>query len=217
MHFEFLVEDQSGQRALETLVPKIVGGTHTWRIIAYRGIGRIPRDLNPKTDPSKRILLQELPRLLRGYGKAFSSGPDKYAVILVCDLDDRCLKEFRFELLQLLGACDPLPTTRFCIAVEEAEAWMLGDLEAVRLAYPRAKISILDSYSNDSICGTWELLADAVYSGGAKALKANGWQAIGAEKSKWAETIVPYMEVENNQSPSFSYFRSKLRELVSAS
>ena len=40
------------------------------------------------------------------------------------------------------------------------------------------------------------------------------WQAIGAEKSRWAKDISPNMVVENNRSPSFCYFRDKIRELA---
>jgi hypothetical protein len=214
MHFEILVEDVSGKRTLENLVPRIVGPNHTWKVVSYKGIGNIPRNLDAKTDPAKRILLQELPRLLRGYGRAYLSDPRDYAVILVCDLDDRCLKEFRAELLKVLNNCDPQPTTRFCIAVEEGEAWLLGDIEAVIRAYPRAKTGALTNYIHDSICGTWEVLADALHAGGAKALKEKGWQTIGAMKSTWAESIAPIIDVENNRSPSFQYFCSKLRELA---
>ena len=39
---------------------------------------------------------------------------------------------------------------------------------------------------------------------------------IGAEKFKWAEAITPKMDVENNQSVSFCYFRDKLRELANS-
>lgn len=39
MHFEILVEDLSGKKALDILMPKIIGNQHTFRIIAYRGIG----------------------------------------------------------------------------------------------------------------------------------------------------------------------------------
>ena len=73
---------------------------------------------------------------------------------------------------------------------------------------------ILDGYVNDSICGTWERLADAVYAGGAIALSKKGWQAVGAEKSRWAENISPVMDVDSNKSPSFQYFRNALRELA---
>ena len=135
-------------------------------------------------------------------------------VIFICDLDNKCLKKFRKELFTLLRRCQPQPETRFCIAIEEGEAWFLGDIEAIKSAYPKAKDAILDSYENDSICGTWETLADAVYPGGSSKLSSKGWQAIGAEKSTWAEKITPHMNVSTNASPSFNYFRIKLLELA---
>jgi hypothetical protein len=216
MHFEILVEDQSGKKMLDILVPKIIGDTHTFKVYAYKGIGRIPKNLTGKRNASKRILLDQLPRLLRGYGKTFANYPADCpaAVILVCDLDDRCLKAFRKELFDILNACNPQPETRFCIAIEEGEAWFLGDIPAVKAAYPKAKDTILDAYVNDSICGTWERLADAVYKGGSTALSKKGWQSIGAEKSQWAEKITPHMDVANNASPSFVYFKTKLLELA---
>jgi len=110
--------------------------------------------------------------------------------------------------------CNPKPETRFCFAIEEGEAWFLGDLYAVKRVYPKAKDAVLDSYINDSICGTWEKLADAVYPGGSSTLSKNGWQVIGAEKSKWAEAITPHMNVANNKSPSFCYFIRKIQELA---
>jgi hypothetical protein len=216
MHFEVLVEDQSGKKALDILVPKIIGSEHTFNIHSYKGIGRIPKNLGANGDASKRILLDQLPRLLRGYGCTFSNYPQGYsaAVILVCDLDSKCLEDFRGELSAILDSCMPKPETKFCIAIEEGEAWFLGDLTAIKLAYPRARDAVLTGYINDSICGTWERLADAVYPGGATALAAKGWQAIGAEKSMWAERISPHMEIGQNSSPSFLYFRDKLQELA---
>ncbi len=97
MHFEVLVEDQSGKKALDILLPKITGAQHTFKVIHYRGIGRIPKHLTSSIDASKRLLLDRLPMLLRGYGKTFANYPANYsaAVILVCDLDDKCLKTLR--------------------------------------------------------------------------------------------------------------------------
>ena len=211
MHFEILVEDQSGKRALDVLVPKIVGERDTYTIHPYKGIGRIPGNMKSASDASKRILLDQLPRLLQGYGKAYSSY--QAAVVVVCDLDDRDRNLFLGELMEVLNGCHPKPQTRFCLSIEEGEAWLLGDLPAVKAAYPKAKDKILNGYKNDSICGTWEWLADAVYNGGAQALKKKGWQAIGREKSIWAERISPFMDVDHNRSPSFGYFKSSLLEL----
>jgi hypothetical protein len=107
------------------------------------------------------------------------------------------------------------PEAYFCIAVEEGEAWFLGDLEAIKIAYPKAKSAVLNAYVNDSICGTWEKLADAIFSGGAKKLTQLGGQAVGVEKMAWAKKISPYMKIDTNQSPSFCYFRDKMRYLTS--
>ena len=216
MHFEILVEDQSGKRMLNILIPKIIGNQHTFKVIDYRGIGRIPRNLTSSTNARNRLLLDQLPRLLRGYGDTFASYPANYpaAVILVCDLDNRCLKAFREELFTVLNACNPKPETRFCIAVEEGEAWLLGDIPAIKDAYPNAKDDVLNRYENDSICGTWELLADAVFRGGANRLRNEGWRSVGREKSAWAERIAPHMNVDINKSPSFRYFQTKIQELI---
>lgn len=218
MHLEILVEDQSGKRALDILIPKIIGSDHTFRVVSYKGIGRIPSNMGVHSDARKRILLDRLPQLLRGYGKTFSDYRGNYsaAVVLICDLDDRCLKSFRTQLLTILDSCSPRPNTRFCIAIEEGEAWFLGDLTAVRAAYPKAKNAVLQAYRNDSICGTWECLADAVFPGGSQALSAKGWQAIGAEKGTWSERITPHMNIEVNASPSFCYFTGALLELISS-
>jgi len=215
MHFEILVEDQSGKKALDILVPKIIGNSHTFKMHSFKGIGRIPKDLAPTSDAGRRIFLDQLPRLLKGYGRTFSGYPSDYfaAVVMVCDLDDKCLKEFRSQLFQVLNECNPAPEIRFCIAIEEGEAWLLGDLVAIKTSYTNANNTILGSYVNDSICGTWEKLADAVFPGGSKKLSNMGYQAIGAQKSRWAEAIAPRMNVDNNLSPSFCYFREKLREL----
>ena len=217
MHFVILVEDQSGKRTLDIIVPKMIGDGATFKIIPYKGIGRIPKNLVGTTDPRKRILLDQIPRLLRGYGKTFSAYPAEYSAVLlvICDLDGRCRKAFHTELVDVLSSSEPKPETYFCFAIEEGEAWLLGDLPAVFQAYPNARRSALENYVNDSICGTWETLADAIHIGGAAALSKNGWVATGREKAEWADNISPHMDIENNHSPSFRYFREKIRFLAS--
>ena len=217
MHVEILVEDYSGKIALDILVQKILSEKDTFRVISYKGIGPIPKGMKDAKDPSRRILLTNLPKLLKGYGRTFAGYPPGYdaAVVLVCDLDDKHLDQFLGELDNILAACDPRPATRFCIAIEEGEAWLLGDISAVLKAFPNAKQEVLRSYENDSICGTWEVLADAVHPGGSRVLLQKGYQVVGAEKSRWAKEIAPSMNVEENQSPSFCYFRDELRRLGS--
>jgi len=199
MHFRFLIEDQSGTHAMRIIAPKLLGDDNTYDLLPYKGIGRIPKGLRPNSDADKRILLDQLPRLLRGFGKNPHSG----VIIIICDLDDRDKTQFEQELENVLNSCAPKPNAFFCLAVEEFEAWYLGDLNAVVKAYPNAKNSVLNKYKNDEICGTWELLADAVCKGGSKALSAKGWQAVGEQKSIWAKEISPHMAINENKSPSF--------------
>ncbi len=216
MHIEILVEDSSGKRLLELMMVRLLGphgGAHTWRLHEYRGIGRIPRDLAKAADPAKRILLDHLPRLLRGYGKT----PGIDAVVVVLDADRRNCIKFLRELNDVAKGCNPRPaTTLFRLAIEELEAWYLGDRPALLAAYPRARQQVLEGYMQDSACGTWELLADAVHPGGSAALKKAGWPLPGQVKHEWAEKIGPFMNAEQNRSHSFCKLRDGLRRLVAA-
>lgn len=215
MHFEILVEDASGKIALQSILEKILGPNgqdHTYRVFSYKGAGRIPKDLRGTADPQKRILLDRLPKLLRGYGKSHQDFPA--AVVVVVDLDDRDCLEFKQEMLNILDDCNPQPTTLFRIAIEEGEAWLLGDRNAIKAAYPRAKEQALNAYAQDSICGTWEKLADAVYPGGSQKLKQLGWPHTGQAKCEWANNITPHLDVDSNQSRSFQVFRDGVRNLA---
>ena len=138
MHFEVLVEDKSGSIALDFILEKILGVNHTehsWRLHPYKGIGHIPRNLHRQPDPGTQMLLNNLPALLRGYG--CSLGPQS-SVVVVVDLDRKNCMQFKRQLLDVLEACHPRPNTLFRIAIEESEAWLLGDAKAVTEAYPMA-------------------------------------------------------------------------------
>jgi hypothetical protein len=218
MHFEILVEDASGRIALAAILPKILevqGEPHTYRCHAYKGIGHVPKDLRPGTDASKRILLDQLPRILQGYGRSLVS--ESASVVVVVDQDRRDCKELKADMLAVLQTCHPRPETLFRIAVEEMEAWLLGDRTAIKAAYPKARPRILDGYVQDSVCNTWETLADAIHPGGATALKRQGYPLIGQAKCAWAERIAPLMEPSRNASKSFQVFRDGLRRLAGIS
>lgn len=216
MHFEVFVEDLSGGKMLEHILPKIIGQDNTFKINTYKGIGHIPRDLNSTNYVRSKVLLNKLPGILRAYGKRFASNLQNYqeTMLIICDLDKQCLKEFKRQLIDVLDQCNPKPEVNFIIAIEEGEAWLLGDTHAIKTAYPSAKMSKLKQYTNDSICGTWEILADSLYPGGSKVLKKQGYQAIGKEKYIWADKIAPYLDISNNKSPSFCYFRDKVKNIL---
>ncbi|MBT9583169.1 DUF4276 family protein [bacterium] len=215
MHIEILVEDSSGKKLLDSIIPKILGplhNEHTWRLHAYRGIGRLPRGLKPGGDPRKRILLDQVPRIIQGYGKT----PGIDAVVVVLDSDRKDCASFLAELKAMAASCQSPPNTIFRLAIEEMEAWYFGDPEALLVGYPRARQEVLARYIQDSVCATWEMLADAVYPGGVAAVKKVGWPLPGQLKHEWAEKIGPWMDPERNQSPSFAKLRDGLRSLLGA-
>ena len=215
MHFEILAEDLSGKIIVEAVVEKIlssISGEHSYRVIPYRGLGHIPENLGGTADPRRRLLLEKLPRLLRGYGKSLRDFPA--AVIVVVDADDRDCVAFKREMLDVLESCNPKPDTLFRLAVEEIEAWLLGDQRAVRSAYPNARESALSNYVQDSICDTWEKLADAIYPGGSRRLKPLGYPEVGRVKCEWAMKIAKNLEPDANLSVSFQVFLMGVRNLA---
>jgi len=222
MYLEILVEDASGKALLEHLVPKILGPKgkpHRYRIVniqelKHRVMAQMPRK-QAKTLPWDAILFQTLSVQLKVYGKTL---PRKNGVVIVVvDLDYRNEQAFQLQLESLLTACDPAPEGFVRLAVEEGEAWILGDLNAVRRAYPFVREYVLQSYEQDSICETWELLADALFHGGSERLLEIGYPQIGREKHLWADNIGQYMDIDANRSPSFQRFRDTLRNAVTAS
>ncbi|GHU13280.1 hypothetical protein AGMMS50225_23020 [Betaproteobacteria bacterium] len=72
----------------------------------------------------------------------------------------------------------------------------------------------MSRYIQDSACDTWELLADAIYPGGAAAIKRKGWPLPGQIKHEWAERIGPFLDPDRNLSPSFGKLRDGLRRLI---
>jgi hypothetical protein len=213
MHLEILTEDSSTSALLNVLLPKIIGNNGdriSWRLHPYKGIGRLPKNLSANADPTKKFLLDQLPQILKAYGKT----PGIDHVIVVVDADNRDCKDFLAELRGVLSACRSAPPTLFRIAIEETEAWYFGDRDAILNAYPRAKKAELNKYAQDSICGTWERLADALVAGGSSLVKKIGSPHAGDLKHDWAEKIGPYMNPESNQSPSFIKFRDGVRRIT---
>ena len=212
---EALVEDRSGAVILEALVRKLLeslpGQSGSWelKIRPHRGLGGLPKDLHQKPLPYLSSLLGLLPAKLRAYQRVLPpGGPD--LVLLVCDSDQKDSETFFRELLGVCRRLAPDLPLLIGLAVEELESWMLADREAVLRAYPEADIAVLDRYQQDSICGTWEVLARAVLGVRAEGLILAGYPAVGMYKAEWAERISPYLDPERNLSPSFHRFRDAL-------
>lgn len=212
-HLIFLCEDKSGEIMLTQLLKTHLGEISglTTEIRAYRGLGNLPSGKISPSELKRQTLLNDLPRIVAGLTKSHSHHGASYQVVLVviCDLDNKDEHEFQMQLNSLLEkhTQSRLPTFSF-LAIEEGEAWFLGDIEAVLAAYPNADRAILRRYEPDSICGTWEVLADAVHVGGSSELKKSDWVTQGKCKCEWATKITPHINIDRNQSPSFRKFGS---------
>lgn len=212
MHLDFLIEDVSGKTMLEILLPKVLPENVSYRVHYYKGVGRIPEKMRSAKEIKGRQLLDNLPRLLNGFGRTYQAWGESYKghVIVICDLDDKSFNEFLAQLNHLLDWCEMAPETSICLAIEEGEAWFLGDAKALFSAYPHAKKHVLATYKQDSICGTWEKLAEVV----GFEYKNKSYQEVGLKKREWAEKITPYMEIKNNKSPSFQHLITEIKSII---
>lgn len=215
MHFQFLIEDYSGEVFIRHVMDKLIYQYNniTYDCKAFRGLGgfKISGDVNKvKTDK----LLNDLSIYLRGFDKNLQG--ITAAIIIVLDNDKRDTEKFR-NALEAQAQLAMISTDYvFCIAVEEVEAWLLGDREALQSAYPDIRLSLLKDYIQDSICepGTWEMLANSVYKGGLKRFKKDcpTYREVGKYKAEWANKVGEYIDIDRNISPSFQAFIEELRK-----
>ncbi len=213
-HLEILIEDRSGARLLEGLLQPLVSKRPlpwTMAMRPHRGIGRLPRDWRLRPAPFASGLLDLLPAKLRVYERQAARKPD-FILVIVLDADREPPDERLHELLTLVRHSTECLTAVIAIAVEEMEAWILGDPEAVLAAWPHADRRLLAGYEQDSICGTWELLARVILGCTAERLIRVGYPAVGAMKGEWAETVAPHLDPARNRSPSFRRFHRVLLE-----
>jgi len=204
MFIEVLTEGTSDVPAvLEVLTRKFRLVTNVdFRIHPHRGRGKLPA--NPLARPDKKQfgLLDQLPAKLRGFGRYM----DEHSLVLVLiDVDDddcRALLQ-RLEMLLNQHPHKP-PKILFRLAIEETESWFIADPDAVKRAFSSATISIIRDIPPDAIIGAWEKLAECI---GEK-------DGSPPSKLRWAQEIVPYLDLDNPRSPSLRRFISGLqREL----
>ncbi|MBC8085286.1 MAG: DUF4276 family protein, partial [Hymenobacter sp.] len=86
------------------------------------------------------------------------------------------------------------------LAVQELEAWFLGDREAIMAAYPKVKTHHFKGTDRepDNPPKPNEVLW--------RVLKEAGLFTTGKRKREWAETIAPHLNPTRNTSASFQYF-----------
>jgi len=217
MHLEVLSEDRSGGILLNHLLHSILKNRrvhHTYAIRPHRGKGNEP--VNPMKRPAKfaSSLLDLLPAKLRAY--ASTGQPDQLLLVIVvdADADDPQAVQLVLENLVIRFGRDIGAVIGIC--VEEIEAWILGDPQAILAAYPDADLQKAVVYRQDSVCGTWEILAQVLAGNQADQVIRIGYPAVGQLKGEWSGRIGPHMDPDRNRSPSFQrFYRALTRHLQS--
>lgn len=202
MPIEFLVEELSAEAALENLVPKILGKEVTFVIHRYQG---------------KQDLLRKLPDRLKGYKKWL---PDDWRIVVLIDTDRQDCKLLKRQLEEIASKAGLItksaaPSDRSFqvlnrLAIEELEAWFIGDVAAIVAAYPNISPNIAqqERFRNpDAIPGgTWEALE--------KLLQSKGYHPGGLEKVNAAREISQHMNPDRNRCKSFEVFKDGLLKML---
>ena len=210
MLIEILSEDKSGAVVVERSVERICaasGAKAQVNVRPHRGCGSLPKEPDSKPPKFASSLLDLLPAKLRAYNNVYRG--KEIILIIAMDSDNNDPEALRKELYETARKYAPDIRSIVGLSTEEIEAWMLGDRQAVIDAYPQCDKKVLDSYEQDSVCGTWEVLCRAISENADKLIDI-GYPAIGHYKARWAEEISRFMQPENNISPSFKNFNMAL-------
>lgn len=203
MTIHILVEGASERAFFERWLPRLLPSQYV-RVHPHQGKGSLPKVLDAPLDKRARGLLDQLPAKLRGLAQALD--PQFDGVLVLLDADDDEPDALRKRIAAVAEQCAPQLQLRVSVAVEETEAFYLGDLRALERAYPDADLEKARAYEPDSICGTWELFGEVVGDGG-------------GNKVAWAEAMGPYVttRVAESRSPSFRGMIQEVGALLPAS
>lgn len=205
-YFEILVEGGADVPIVREIMTRRFGlmEGQGFQVHPHQGCGKLPDNPLARPDPKRRRLLDQLPAKLRGYAHCGK----EICVLVLVDVDDRNCADFLAALNAMLNALpNKPPRVLFRLAIEETESWFIADSEAVRKAYPKAKLDGLRKIKPDAIVGAWERLAEAI----GEPIP----QVTGPVKYSWAERISPHINLNAPVSTSLGKFISGVeREIV---
>jgi len=199
MHLEVLVEELSAEPIVRRVVEHTVPPSSTYDIRVFEG----------KTD-----LLGSLVERLRGYR---TWQLPKLRIMVLVDRDDQDCVGLKHDLEQMALEAGLVTkrradaTFQVCnrIAVEELEAWLLGDEPALQAAFPRLRpFANKAAYRDpDAVTGgTWESVE--------RLLQRVGYYEGGLRKTDLASRVAPHLDLSSNRSMSFNAFVSGLNALT---
>lgn len=193
MFIEVLTEGASDVPVVHEVLVRHFGlSEHVdFRIHSHRGRGKLPANPLAQPDPKHRGLFDQLPAKLRGFGKYMD---EQCLVLVLVDVDNDDCVQLLDELNALLLSL-PIrpPRVLFRLAIEETESWFLADTNAIKNAFPKAKLGLIKNITPDARVGAWEKLAECL---GHK-------PSHGApNKTSWAEQIAPHLNFDTPCSPS---------------
>jgi hypothetical protein len=198
MTIHILVEGSSERAFFDRWIPRFLR-EQVVAVHPHQGKGSLPRVLTDPPDIKKRGLLDQLPATLRG----LAGSPQVDGVLVLLDADDDDAATLKADIVAVAGQCAPHLSVGVSVAVEETEAFYLGDLRALALAYPEADLVAARAYVPDSICGTWELFGLIIGDDG-------------GNKVAWAEAMGARVTTSpgRSRSPSFRGMMQEITALV---
>ncbi len=202
MQVDFLVEEPSAKAALEQLLPRLLPASCTYRVRAFEGW---------------QDLLGDLKAVLQGYHRRIlREGEADLRVVVLLDGDGICASrkaslEEKAAEAGLLTKTAAGPSQLFHvlnrIAVQELEAWWLGDRDAIMAAYPGVKPHHFKGLDRNP--DQLPKPNDALWS----VLKQGRYFLSGKRKTQWATDISQQLDPARNMSVSFRYFCQGLAAL----
>lgn len=180
-------EELSAKNVLDEVLPKLIPGVH-YRIYPHQG-------------------KEDLYKALRTTVPSISKIPGS-RILITRDQDNYDCKDVKADLLKIVdGKCACPHSIR--IVCRELESWFLGDLNAIKQAYPRFKpeqhSAKADFRDVDSIAIPNDYLLRIIpeYQGMAT-----------LPKLETSSKISKFLDLENNTSKSFKFTLSAITQLV---